>query len=777
MKRISKKNTPNQKSVNKKRQKVSVTRKPMYIRKNLKYLFLVLILFYIGSYLYTEYSGTEVFKNLQNLFYIPTILIGILTLYFDKNKLNEIVNKQFNTNNEKQNFIQKTKGLFFKKELPATSLFILILGISVFTLFHKLDNFDIFSDEVQVTQGAAGYYHTGEYKQWDFIKKELVGKPYNRAKPHQWIIAQSYKLFGINIFAARFPSAFFGVLCIFLFYFIGKYFIKDKYAALIAVLTFATYFEFLFLGRWARMYALVYPIFLIAFYWTFKFITENNSYPLSNSEKYPFFTKYLNFNYTYLPFLFILLYLGFNIHTNIAVIFPVFLVFLFTAIFIFPKEKKYISAFMIASLILVLQILFPYKINFSQFTFFDINNSEIYNKALFGYPFNISINLIFIISFFPSLFYTRNSTFRKKYLILYVTAFVIWLLFSYVIEYAPSYRYISFITPFTVLLIVGSFILAIKILYNKILQTFLIVLLLTSVTISFSNHYKNLYIENTYSPAKPSIAQNKVVRNFHKGDVIFKHWGPKRYLNGIPKDTKFLSLGSYRGKKLSELLNLMKENPQGWLIWHKYNEARLNQNFVSYCNLYFKKYAGYGVDDYGEEIYYYDKKMLQPLELFAYQQYFPAANLSLRNSYSFVFDLKINKKTNGSIFYLLKDSIIDINCFVQNKNLIIKTSENDSLFISLPENQDSRIIWSFNPEQSILFLNGKKLTEKNIILKPDLVKFMINPQFNGYFNNIRLYNIILNNSQINVITKDNKISEELKTDNKTFRTLFLWKKK
>jgi len=316
-----------------------------------------------------------------------------------------------------------------------------------------------------------------------------------------------------------------------------------------------------------------------------------------------------------------------------------------------------------------------------------------------------------------------------------------------------------------------------KIMFHKTIQIFLVLLLVASVGLSYSNHYEGLYVKNVFFPASPSEAQKTLVKNIHESDVIFKHWGPKMYLKGIPKETEFLSLGTYKGRNFSDIFKDMNRKTHGWLVWDKQHEARLDQNFVAYCNLYFKKYAGYGIDNYGEEIYYYNKKMLQPLELFAYQQYFPAANLNLKNSYSFVFDLKTNEQTNGSILYIRKDSIIEINCFIRNKNLILKTSETDSVYIMIPENQKNTVFWTFSPQKTTLFLNGEKLTEKNISLKPNLVKFMINPQFNGYFNNIRLYDFALNNNQIKVIAKDENISEELEADNQIFRTLFLWKKK
>ncbi|MCF6366604.1 MAG: glycosyltransferase family 39 protein [Bacteroidales bacterium] len=776
MKRTSKKNIQKPEISNKKQKQENKSKKTSFLQQNLKYLFLVLILFYIASNFYEQTTGNAIFENLKSILQIPTIIIGVISLYFDKTKLNNVINKLF-AENKKQSFLQKFKNLFTKKELPATALLIIILGISAFSLFYKLDRFDIFSDEVQLTQGAAGYYHTDEYRQWDFIKKELVGKAYNRAKPHQWVTAQSYKLFGINTWSSRFPSAFFGVLFILLFYFIGKHFVKDKYTSLIAIFTFALYFEFLFLGRWARMYAMIYPVFLLAFYWVFKFLTENNSFQIFNSDKYPFLQRYFNFNYIYFPFLLILLYIGLYTHPNITAIFPVFLMFLLVSVFIFRIEKKYLTAFSIAVTLLILQILFPYKVNFSQFTFFEINNSEIYNKALFGYPFSETINLIFIFLSGAILFISKNNNFRKRYLILFSVLFIIWLLFSYIIDYAPSYRYISFLTPFTVLLIVGSFMLINKILYNKIIQTILSLMLIASVLLSFSNHYESLYVTNTYSPAKPSVAHKKVVKNIQKDDVIFNHWGPKMYLSGIPENTKFLSLGSYQGRSFSDLYKEIQENPHGWLIWHKYNEARLDPELVNFANLYFKKYAGYGIDNYGEEVYYYNKQMIQPLELFQYQQYMPAANLSLNNSYCFVFDLKITNNTSENIFYLNNNDTNILKSYIKDKKLIAVTSDKDSIKYKIKTDVLNRIYLQINPKKISLKVNNENEITTNINLVPDLVKFSINPQFNGYLNNIRIYDFNLNTEQINTIQNDTKISEELTANGDKFRTLFLWKKK
>lgn len=774
MKRVSKKHIKKQKTpqlLENKQDKSSL------VVANIKYLFLLLIFFYIGVHLYNELKETEVLLKLQKILFIPTIIIGIISVYFDRNKLYEIISKQFSSEKEEQTnkVLDKLKDLFSKKEIMTIGLFIIILGIATFTLFHKLDYFDIFSDEVQVTQAAAGYYHTGEYKLWDFIAEKTIGPSENRGKPHQFVVAQSFKLFGVNTWAARFPSAFFGLLLIIFLFFIGRFFVKDKWAALLIILSFSMYYEFLFLGRWARMYGMVFPFFLLAFYCLYKFLEGGCRLKFIKSEKNKFFYKYFNFKYFILPFLLLLLYFNLEVHKNTALIFPVFLVFSIASIFVFPKEKKYITASIVAVLILILQILSPFKEGFSRFTFFQIKHSDLYANFLFAFPFSKYLDIVFLAILFPFLFFVKNSEFKKKFLYLYVLSIITFILFGSVFDFSPSYRYVSFATPITVLLIIGNFTIISKTLFNKYIQILLAVLLITSVGLHFKNNYKKLYEENAFSPAKPSIAHKLIRENFKKGDVIFRHYGPKIYLKGIDKNTKFYELGGKKGKDVYSLLNEMKKHKSGWLTWHSHLENNLDKNFVAYVNYYLKKYSGLGIDSSGEEVFYYNVEMLKPFKQFLAERQIPTANLSLGMPYSLVFDLEINNNTNGKAIDFLKDSI-SIGNYSVSDNKILFNIYKDTLSCKLQDKKQNIII-SFNANKAMIFVEGKLCSEKLISVKKEYIKFKINPLFNGDIDNIRLYNFILSNEQINEIIKDKTVKEELSVDNKIFRTLYLWKKK
>jgi len=784
MKRTSKKNTPKVEA--KKKLVLSQNKKQPFFKENLKYLFLILILFAIFVDLYFAYQNivpekSKFLLKIKKLLILPTIIIGIISIYFNKQKLTELVDRLFNTKRKQKNtFRESFKNVFSKKEIITTSSFILILGISIFTLFYKLGNFDIYSDEVSVIRGATSYYHTGEFKYWDFVKNASTDVNYNRAKPHQFVVAQSYKVFGISEWSARFPSAIFGVIFIVLLFFIGNFFVRDKTAVLLTIFSFAFYFDFLALGRWARMYAMIFPFFLLSFYFLYKFIAEKGKIKATNFKDNKIFNNYLNFNYIYLLPLLILIVLNLKNHQNTTVLFPVFLLFSLVLVLVFKKEKKYITASIIAIAILVYQIVNPYKVSFSRFTFFEIEHAEHYAKILFGYPFSEYLSVIFIAIGVFALFLVKNNSFIKKYLLMFILAGLTFVMFSYVFDYASHYRYVSFIAPLTVLLILGTFALTTKTLFNKYINVFLIFTLVASVSLKFSNDYDKLYVKNAISPAKPSIAHKTIVKNHKKEEVIFRHYGPKMYLKGIDKNTKFIDKKKKKKKSFYEIFEQIKQYKSGWIIWHSYNAWNIDKSLINYANLYFKKYNGYGIDNTGEEVFYYTEKMIRPSKEFKSFENFPVANLKLNNSYSFVFEMKIDSLTNGNIFTLKNDSINKIICKIENEKLIISIGQNLNIQTQIPVNKKNTIVFFEDVKKETtsygIILNGKQVANKQIKTEIDLVKFKLNPYFNGYVDKIRLYDFVLNSIQIEEIKKNTDCSQILTANKEDFTALYLWQK-
>jgi 4-amino-4-deoxy-L-arabinose transferase-like glycosyltransferase len=96
-----------------------------------------------------------------------------------------------------------------------------LLIVSVFIIFTNLGSFPLYSwDESLFAEHALEILKTN-----DWITIRYNGVPdLDLGKPSLciWLIAISFKIFGINLFALRFFSALFGVLTIILVYFFGK---------------------------------------------------------------------------------------------------------------------------------------------------------------------------------------------------------------------------------------------------------------------------------------------------------------------------------------------------------------------------------------------------------------------------------------------------------------------------------------------------------------------------------------------------------------------------
>lgn len=104
----------------------------------------------------------------------------------------------------------------------AYKLFFLVIGAALLVAFLKLGSFTLFDvDEAVFAQASKEMFQGG-----DWITPTYNDKPrYDKPILIYWLMAASYKIFGVNEFGARFPSAIAGVLLaasLFLFMAFGK---------------------------------------------------------------------------------------------------------------------------------------------------------------------------------------------------------------------------------------------------------------------------------------------------------------------------------------------------------------------------------------------------------------------------------------------------------------------------------------------------------------------------------------------------------------------------
>ncbi|MBP2651333.1 MAG: hypothetical protein H6Q74_2158 [Firmicutes bacterium] len=93
------------------------------------------------------------------------------------------------------------------------ALFWIMLGLTTFTIFFNLGAFPLLDPDETVYAETPKEMIAFD----DFVSPRIYGEYwYDKPPMYYWLVAASFKIFGINEFAARFPSALFGVLCVWL---------------------------------------------------------------------------------------------------------------------------------------------------------------------------------------------------------------------------------------------------------------------------------------------------------------------------------------------------------------------------------------------------------------------------------------------------------------------------------------------------------------------------------------------------------------------------------
>ena len=257
------------------------------------------------------------------------------------------------------------------------------------------------------------------------------------------------------------------------------------------------------------------------------------------------------------------------------------------------------------------------------------------------------------------------------------------------------------------------------------------------------------------------------------------------YFDKIDESANIRTIGS--GKKyqmpLNELLDSLNNYPGGWLTWHTHNQYKLDTDIPIYCTHYFEKYAGYGIDTLGVEIYRYTEKMLKDTTLFKTDKHLPAANINLEDDFSITFGLNYQADTK-SVPFIFSVEDKEVYQILVNKSEIslsylpgTKTNINSQLD---SDNQLNHIVIYQKGNKAGIILNGTKVSEKRIRKKVnDVVKFTINKTFRGNIDDIRIYDFAVNESQAQMIINNYNIpgTDKLTVNGESFRTLFHWQKR
>lgn len=128
------------------------------------------------------------------------------------------------------------KALLKSYALPLSIFALTLFG--GFLRFYKLDvnPLSLSVDEVSIGYNAYSILKTGRDEYGNFLPLSFRSLGDYKPPIFTYLVAVSEAIFGLNEFAVRFPSAFFGTISIPIFYLFFLVFFKDKYIALVSTL-------------------------------------------------------------------------------------------------------------------------------------------------------------------------------------------------------------------------------------------------------------------------------------------------------------------------------------------------------------------------------------------------------------------------------------------------------------------------------------------------------------------------------------------------------------
>ncbi|MFA6078573.1 MAG: glycosyltransferase family 39 protein [Candidatus Omnitrophota bacterium] len=131
---------------------------------------------------------------------------------------------------------------FLEKNLVIIALLVVLCS---YLFFFRLGDMALTDpDETFYAQTAKEMLHRN-----DWVTPYLYGKPqFEKPALLYWMVIPAYKIFGINEFAARFPSALMGLIGVIAAYFLGKLLFNKK-AAILSAVILATNVEYVVLSK------------------------------------------------------------------------------------------------------------------------------------------------------------------------------------------------------------------------------------------------------------------------------------------------------------------------------------------------------------------------------------------------------------------------------------------------------------------------------------------------------------------------------------------------
>ena len=598
---------------------------------SIKALFLTaLVLYILYHYLVVKtYPSTPAIVWFDSFLSCISLVFGTFALYVHRDKLKGIEDA-----NEEEILKEKKRWKNFPKRFPALNILpvirnifrwmyaqgwvytialVLIISIGFSLRIYRLDSRNIYGDEFQTVSVAAGNYFSGTFNQWDWQKQELNKITYKRAWPHTWLIAQTYRIFGISEWSSRLVSVIFGTLLILFSYIVAKGLFRCKDTALLFSALISLDTLFIEWSRFARMYILFIPTYLIAIYLLYKGLTEPGSILLRGKRgEHTIRNKKL----LYLITGFLLLCVSYILHI-------ITFIFVISFLLFYTYRSQTAKEFTVKIVTLTGVILLAYFfLNLRALSFTDImshlNYVTVRAKPHYVYwdtlvnfvpPLCKGVNTILILIMLAATFMGRM---RNKHSLVFLLSIILpaAIFFIYFSTRYASLKYISNLLPFSYLLITYSYVLAIKFFTVGRLKYLLLFIPLLCAAPSLVSSTDYLYFDgHLYGDFRN--AYKTITENYKPGQVIFGQYLRTYYLQDLQNNCKTITMRRERKYTFGQFEKDVKKYKAGWITWETRKSYHVAGKIIEYCNKNLKKLHGTGVDHTKVEVYYFDSGMVK----------------------------------------------------------------------------------------------------------------------------------------------------------------------
>lgn len=491
------------------------------------------------------------------------------------------------------------KEYFVKNRVAVILIGILILA--GFLRFYNLGEKSFSADEFLGVNTAYGYLQTGEWRRWDFnwerpFEDNVYFKTffdfdfwgdgedtYTRAWVYNWQVAQSLRFLpDSQEWSYRTVGVLWGILAVFIIYWVTLRFTKNKVIALLAAFLLAFSLDGIEFSRRMRMYIVFMPVFLLLAYAAFNFF-ESRKLPRQKWLK--FLNEKTKLNFIYFPLLSFLGLLSMHLHLLTAnFVFVALVYFLVLAAVEWKKTRSFYNHyFFYSALAIFMAIVFFIQGNALTASLNWQKHFSYLNNSFFDYANWFLAGALLLLGAF---YLIKEKT--KAGIFIFLNYAVILFLAVFLWDRNVGAQYLFFIKPFQIILIatgiwrVADFLRENAKAYSR--ETYLAAMgIILALLINFGYFFQE---ENAYRQTSRSENPDYkkvfgyVLNHRNTGDVLITRAFRNFYWQGA--GIEVYSMGGERAEEgekkitLNRLKEIIAANSSGWIVYSDNDE-----NFIS----------------------------------------------------------------------------------------------------------------------------------------------------------------------------------------------------